>query len=389
MNASTGKPSLKVIGLHIEGLRALRRVDWPADGMGWDGKVPDLVMVGGINGSGKTTLLEFIGDAARVLKEGGSVLPGSSSMTVNAWADFEITSQSTGEVVFRVVVGDEPFIERNRTPECLRFVRDSSPYKLYKLIIDGSFHQRIQGLTRDPASFVSSDFPSVIYLPTDRTLAIPDPPFKPIGDIEAPRDFFYKFKPATKWDESLGALLQGARWADLNAKEEGHPEEATHFESYSRAFQAFFGEAKRLVWEEGGKLFVKIAATGERHALMDLGSGEKQALILAAELYRRWRPGSLILIDEPELHFHSSWQTVLWSMLEAITCSALVSRVPRSCSARISNEHEREGRERAAPGDRSGPSGSPEAYSDLPRSPKRCVDLLRAHRRAGAASRDP
>jgi predicted ATP-dependent endonuclease of OLD family len=49
---------------------------------------------------------------------------------------------------------------------------------------------------------------------------------------------------------------------------------------------------------------------------MELSSGEKQALILAAELYRRWRPGSLILIDEPELHFHSSWQTALWLMLQ-------------------------------------------------------------------------
>ncbi len=29
------KPCLKVVGLHVEGLRALRKVDWPADGMGW------------------------------------------------------------------------------------------------------------------------------------------------------------------------------------------------------------------------------------------------------------------------------------------------------------------------------------------------------------------
>ncbi len=33
------------------------------------------------------------------------------------------------------------------------------------------------------------------------------------------------------------------------------------------------------------------------------------------ELLHRWRPGSLILIDEPELHLHESYQTKLWEAL--------------------------------------------------------------------------
>ncbi len=58
-----------------------------------------------------------------------------------------------------------------------------------------------------------------------------------------------------QWTGSTLELLFSARWADLNAKEEGHPAE-------------------------------------------DLSSGERQALLLMAELRRRWRPGSLVLIDE-------------------------------------------------------------------------------------------
>lgn len=61
---------------------------------------------------------------------------------------------------------------------------------------------------------------------------------------------------------------------------------------------------------------MEIAETGALHPLTELSSGEKQVLIFGAELYRCWRPGSLILIDEPELHMHPTWQAALWLMLE-------------------------------------------------------------------------
>ena len=53
-------PLFRIAGLHIENLRALRKVEWPKDGMGWGDRVPDMVMVGGVSGSGKTTLLEVL-----------------------------------------------------------------------------------------------------------------------------------------------------------------------------------------------------------------------------------------------------------------------------------------------------------------------------------------
>ncbi len=57
------RPSLKITGLHIRGLKSINSLDLPEDGLGWNGAIPDLVMVGGINGSGKTTLLEFLAGA--------------------------------------------------------------------------------------------------------------------------------------------------------------------------------------------------------------------------------------------------------------------------------------------------------------------------------------
>src|SRR5262245_27290887 len=119
------KPCLKIVGLHVEGLKALRRVDWPADGMAWGGEVPDLVMVGGVNGSGKTTLLELISDVARTLLDWERV-PVLSAW--NAWLDLRVTSTFTGSTTFRVIVGDQAFIDAHRTEDSMGLQRQAHAY---------------------------------------------------------------------------------------------------------------------------------------------------------------------------------------------------------------------------------------------------------------------
>lgn len=285
MAANTVKPSLKVVGVHIEGFRALRKVDWPEDGIGWNGTVPDMVVVGGVNGSGKTTLLELIAEAAQELFLRGY----RASMAI----------PNNSPVTFEFI---HPRWRQEFQASFNRGLETSFPDEFYHVLGNAD-------------SFAKSDIPSVIYMPTDRRLVIPAETYKGAGKLAAHETFFYRFSHAERWRDSLEAILYDARWADLNAKEEGHPERATHFRSYAEAFKGFFGDTKELTWSHG-ELFVKINETGALHPLMDLSSGEKQALILAAELYRRWRPGSLVLIDEPELHFHSAWQTTLYTMLE-------------------------------------------------------------------------
>lgn len=286
MTSSLVKPNMKIVGLHVENFRALRRVDWPADGMGWGETVPDIVMVGGVNGSGKTTLLELIADVVQNLFV----------------RDYKPTMELPETMWVHVAVAHKAWDGEATFPWRRGWLVDNINADVTRAI-------------KDPDAFAKSDIPSVIYFPTDRRLAIPPETYKAAGKMAPPDTFFYKFKTSTQWRDSLEAQLYGARWADLNAKEDGHPERATHFKSYSEAFHAFFGDAKQLVWENG-ELFVKINDSGVLHPIMELSSGEKQALIFAAELHRCWRPGSLILIDEPELHFHSSWQTALYTMLE-------------------------------------------------------------------------
>jgi predicted ATPase len=100
----------------------------------------------------------------------------------------------------------------------------------------------------------------------------------------------------------------------LNAKEEGRPEEATQFRSCQLAFDRFFEGRKRIRWTPKGELVVETK-NGDIHDLSELSSGEKQVILFMGELLHRWRPGSLILIDEPELHLHESYQTKLWQAL--------------------------------------------------------------------------
>jgi predicted ATPase len=268
-------PLLKIVGLHVEGLRALGRVDWPADGMGWGDVVPDVVVIGGVNGSGKTTLLELIFESVRRLQQ-----PAESSSSFEALVQVHVRGAG----------------------------RDN--------VFDVSFRRAISkgrsmAMVEPDEQFAATNLPSAIYLPSDRALVIPEEAYKAAGNLRAPQTFTHRFQPAAKWSESLEAVLYAARWADLNALAAGRTEH--HFDVYAEAFSTFF-EGKRLDWENG-ELVVRVA-DGSLHALDALSSGEKQVIILVSELLRRWRPGSLILIDEPESHMHPVWIAKLWVLLK-------------------------------------------------------------------------
>jgi energy-coupling factor transporter ATP-binding protein EcfA2 len=274
-------PLLKIVGLHVEGLRALKRVDWPADGMGWGGVVPDVVVIGGVNGSGKTTLLELIFAAVCRLQK-----PNEPGIACDAEVRIQVRRADRDDVV------------------PVRFRRDDPGRQKGRTVFSDA-------MVEPDEQFAASDLPSTIYLPSDRALVIPEEPYKAAGNLKAPQTFTYRFHAPAKWSESLEAVLYAARWADLNALAAGRTEH--NFDAYAEAFSTFF-EDKRLVWEDG-ELVVRVA-DGSLHALDALSSGEKQVIILVSELLRRWRPGSLVLIDEPESHMHPVWIAKLWRLLK-------------------------------------------------------------------------
>ncbi|HEY7425769.1 MAG TPA: ATP-binding protein, partial [Gemmataceae bacterium] len=308
------QPMLKLVGLHIRHLRAIRQFDLPQDGLGWQGQVPDLILLGGINGSGKTTLLNFLVDAlaliTRPIKENFDPILPKSLDAIEAWVDFEMESYEVPHTRLRFLIGDESFISSHKTDNCWWVFRPRN---------GGGFHDsKGNDLHRLRVTierwFPKVTIPAVVFMPDDRTLQVPGEHFKAAGRLVDDPRFVYRWRPPIEWKQSLEALLYSLRWEDLNAKAEGRFTEINNFAAYAAALRGFTGSSKYLTFERG-ELVVKIAGSDARHSLDELSSGEKQVLLLCGELLRRWRPGSLILIDEPELHLHTQWQTKFYQAL--------------------------------------------------------------------------
>lgn len=300
-------PSLKITGLHIAGYRSLRRVDWPEDGLGWSGKVPDIVLVGGANGSGKTTLLETIYrvfDGLRTTIIRTRAAPDAQEIVL----DLELTGASVeGVCSLRYAVGAREFLLAHQTEHFRGFLRSGKDE-----FTQSGLWESLQDLARDEEAYMATDIPQVAYFPSARRLSFPKRDQERIAD-PTQSALCYRYEPAEAFGDSITALFYNARWLDLNAKEEGRPEDATNFSRYAEAFRRFIGPDKRLLWDHG-ELYVKTAE-GTLHDLPALSSGEKQVLLFAVELQRQWYPGSLILIDEPELHLHEAWQTTLFELI--------------------------------------------------------------------------
>lgn len=298
-------PRLRLARLRVEELRSLRRVRWPEDGLGWGHRVPDTVLVGGVNGSGKTTLLRLIFGLFRFMVDARH---DSHDFKLSAYAYLYL--EEVGEVLAELDFGAERL-------ELAIDVHDQAPHlgaiKLRRPGGGGDLTHLLERTRQDLTQMVAAaDGPSLLYFPTDRTVAFPETDYKAAGRGGRRQDgHVYRYRAPEKWEQSIEALLYDARWRDLNAKEQGHPEAATHFSAFQEAMQRFFAGAKRFEWDLEGVLHVKTR-DGALHPLDALSSGELQVLLFVSELARRWTPGSLVLIDEPELHLHEAWLAGLW-----------------------------------------------------------------------------
>ena len=68
-----------------------------------------------------------------------------------------------------------------------------------------------------------------------------------------------------------------------------------------------------------GKGFIFTTQEGEVLSPTDLSSGEQHELVILYELLFKVKPNTLILIDEPEMSLHISWQQEFLKDLQEIT----------------------------------------------------------------------
>jgi predicted ATPase len=307
MSREIVQPSLALTRLHVRGLKAIRELELPRDGMGWGDAIPEVVVIAGPNGSGKTTLLEWLVDSLELPSRHHS--SGQWFSSVSGRAEFSLISTETGPWTLGTWWGD------------MRYTTYGNNYFLQVIAggvreESGTYPRALYELTGDTAAFASSTVPSLIYIPSARrNLVVSMLGPKMPGKLEPHGQFIYRWSApqGSSWADTLEARLYSARWEDLNAKEEGRPQDATHFARYADAFASFF-PGKRLIWRQA-ELMVEIEDGGVVHGLDELSSGEKQILVFLGELLHRWRPGSMILIDEPELHLHPSLQVRFFDVL--------------------------------------------------------------------------
>ncbi len=307
-------PRLKITGIYVRGLGPITQLNLPRDGLAWQTGFPDVALLGGINGSGKTTLLNFIHGATSMLAVDWRDWEARSSLPFpvpgEAWIDYEIESRDFGPTKLRFAIGDDEFVNSNVTDKLWALRRSANGG--YRLAPRPSF--AISNAYR--FGFGKTTLSDAILIPSGtRELVVPEETYKVPGTIAEQDEFAYRWRPPKSWKESLEAFFYAMRWEDLSAKAAGKAAGTGRFDAYAEAFQQFTGRSKRLEWSTKGELQVKLADTDVAHSISELSSGEKQLLLLVGELLRRWRPGSLIMIDEPELHLHSTWQTKLYDAL--------------------------------------------------------------------------
>lgn len=299
-------PKIKATAWSIQGLRALESIEWPGN---TSVQLPDLMVVSGPNGCGKTTLLEFIATAASSMAT--RMWPGEMCPLRDSWVEFRVAGDPGGMETVRFVAGSAEFLQIHKARPSYGVIAEADRPRLN--IVDQS--DWVRDVRRSfPTKNEKIALPSVVYFPSQRAFEIPSTTYRYAGKPDVARPFYHRWSAPKSWRDSLEAQLYAARWEDLNAREEGRPDDATHFQRYVSAFERVTQGRKTLVWK-GGELFVLLKEQERLHGLDGLSSGEKQMLIFSAELRRWWYPGSLILIDEPELHLHARWQELLVSLL--------------------------------------------------------------------------
>lgn len=293
-----GRPGIRIKGLEVKGLGPIQDFALPQDGLGWKGEMPDLVMLGGINGSGKSTLLDGIYNGLH------QCLVKSGEDGIN----LAIPSATQGHLVptlFKVS------LENGIGQDCdLTFGANANhplgkPFDQAEIFRAGLDEARNQ---------LDGEYPRVFLLPSQRRLVIPNTKRKHAGMGIRALPLVDRWHEPESWDASFEAFLYDLRWQDLNAKEQGQSSQL--FKNYTVDLPEITQGRKRFSWD-GGVLQIQLN-NGTRHPLEALSSGEQQILLMMGELRRRWSPGSLVLIDEPELHLHQSMQEALLSAMRSL-----------------------------------------------------------------------
>lgn len=276
-------------------------------------------VIAGSNGSGKTTILEVIVQLLAMIEHKNLNWFAFDQATLQLVVeDFPVDSDDTlfirlnAETTKEVTVwiGAEPTIKNSPHPVGIKGGYLVHFFNSTDLIREQKIQQAEQGVV---------DYPTCVYFPSEHRQLQK----KQTGQVIAeatPYQWIYRFSDSQQWQGSLESFLVAMYFRDLIAlsddyqqsnNKNGKVHTTGEFKQFIAIINRFLAN-KQIVGVDRQTFRIQVQGTnGQSYGIDQLSSGEKQIVLLLGEIQRRIRRGSIILIDEPELHLHPRWQRQL------------------------------------------------------------------------------
>lgn len=310
---------MKVKSIYLESVRGL-----PTIALDFFDPVTERIrprtVIAGSNGTGKTTILDTI----YVLM---NLLIGWPEDALETWLapsqvrvklelrDMPALSNPDPRLSFPagwplvIALGPESWLSQIEAP--------------YKIAITGNdpdnwhyvYHDQPGNLVSlswaDERKWMKAKRPAILYFPSERRELVDKERGQIIAkDWRRDHKWAWRFSDSQKWEGSLESFLVAMDYRDLMAQREGRTD-AGELRSFLNIVNRFL-ENKQIVGVDQKTFRVQVvAANGETFSIDHLSAGEKQVSLILGEIQRRVSEGSIVMIDEPEIHLHPRWQRML------------------------------------------------------------------------------
>ena len=286
------------------------------------------IVLAGANGSGKTTILESLyGLLAAAEKYGKGAIDYYSQLRdvaipltaeIQLRVLFEVKLPNSLPIVLSVSYGDKEISVTEISISEAASVGGHRPslgdkqVQWLENLKNASLFKQLASSVRSASERQGETIGSILYFPHNRHL--PSVPQGELGFEPKAYQWAYKYQASDEWKGSTESYLFSLNYLDLEDRDRKFP--ANRFSQTVAVVNAVL-VGKQIARIEKGRVVIETDG-GQTHSLDDLSSGEKQLVLLLIEITRRVVPGSVILIDEPEISLHPTWQRGLMAALDKI-----------------------------------------------------------------------
>lgn len=151
---------------------------------------------------------------------------------------------------------------------------------------------------------------NMLFLPTeDRRIKSANRPNNNEIQPEPLYRWLTTYQATTEWNTHIESMLRNLKVRD-----------PAWFQDTLKQINTFLEASGKSIidFDANLRLTVRITKDGATHPLSELSSGEQQFVILIFMMNRWLMPGGVLLIDEPDLYLHVSWQRAMVRELERL-----------------------------------------------------------------------